>query len=62
MDFKELARRRYSVRSYQSKPVEKEKLIALVETALLAPSAVNFQPWKFIIVTCLLYTSDAADE
>jgi nitroreductase len=51
MDFKELARRRYSVRSYQSKPVEKEKLIALVETALLAPSAVNFQPWKFIIVT-----------
>ena len=50
MDFKELAQRRYSVRSYQSKPVEKEKLIALVESALLAPSAVNFQPWKFIVV------------
>jgi nitroreductase len=51
MDFKELAQRRYSVRSYQSKPVEKEKLTALVESALLAPSAVNFQPWKFVIVT-----------
>jgi len=51
MDFKELAQRRYSVRSYQSKPVEKEKLIALVESALLAPSAVNFQPWKLVIVT-----------
>ncbi len=51
MEFKELAQRRYSVRSYQSTPVEKEKLIAIVEAALLAPSAVNFQPWKFVIVT-----------
>jgi nitroreductase len=50
MNFKELAQRRYSVRSYQSTPVEKEKLIQVVEAALLAPSAVNFQPWKFVIV------------
>jgi nitroreductase len=51
MDFKELAHRRYSVRSYQSTPVEKEKLVQIVEAALLAPSAVNFQPWKFVVVT-----------
>lgn len=51
MDFKELAQRRYSVRSYQSTPVEKEKLVAVVEAALIAPSAVNFQPWKFVVVT-----------
>ncbi len=50
MNFKELAQRRHSVRSYQSTPVEKEKLIQVVEAALLAPSAVNFQPWKFVIV------------
>lgn len=50
MNFKELAQRRYSVRSYQSTPVEKEKLIQVVEAALLAPSAVNFQPWKFVVV------------
>jgi nitroreductase len=51
MNFKELAQRRYSVRSFQSKPVETEKLTAVLEAALLAPSAVNFQPWKFIMVT-----------
>ena len=51
MNFKELAQRRYSVRSYQPKQIEKEKLIQVVEAALLAPSAVNFQPWKFVIVT-----------
>ncbi len=51
MNFKELAQRRYSVRSYQSTQIEKEKLIQVVEAALLAPSAVNFQPWKFVIVT-----------
>jgi nitroreductase len=51
MDFKELAKRRYSVRNYQTTPVEKEKLIQIVEAGLLAPSAVNFQPWKFVVVT-----------
>jgi nitroreductase len=51
MNFKELAQKRYSVRSYQSTPVEEEKLIRVIEAALLAPSAVNFQPWKFVIVT-----------
>ena len=51
MNFKELAQKRYSVRNYQSTPVEKEKLIQIIEAALLAPSAVNFQPWKFVVVT-----------
>ena len=51
MEFKELAKRRYSVRSYQSTPVAKEKLIDIIQAALLAPSAVNFQPWKFVVVT-----------
>jgi nitroreductase len=51
MDFKELAQNRYSVRSFQSTPVEQEKLIEVVKAAILAPSAVNFQPWKFVIVT-----------
>lgn len=51
MDFKDLAQKRYSVRSYQSTPVEKKILIDVIEAALLAPSAVNFQPWKFVVVT-----------
>lgn len=51
MNFSKLARKRYSVRNYLSTPVEKEKIIHVVEAALLAPSAVNFQPWKFVAVT-----------
>jgi nitroreductase len=51
MDFKDLAQRRYSVRSYQSTPVDRELLLKVLGAALLAPSAVNFQPWKFVVVT-----------
>src|SRR5665647_173811 len=51
MDFKDLAQRRYSVRSYQSTPVDRELLLKVIGAALLAPSAVNFQPWKFVVVT-----------
>jgi nitroreductase len=41
---------RYSVRSYERKPVEKEKLLTVLEAARLAPSAKNFQEWRFIAV------------
>ena len=50
MKFIELCKERYSVREYQNKPVEKEKLNLVLEAARLAPSAVNFQPWLFLIV------------
>jgi len=46
-----LAKSRYSVRSYESRAVEKEKLLQVLEAARLAPSAVNFQPWHFIVIT-----------
>lgn len=42
--------RRYSVRVYQDKPVEKEKLDAVLEAARLAPSARNMQEWRFVVV------------
>ena len=32
-------------------PVEKEKILQVIEAARIAPSAVNFQPWHFIVVT-----------
>lgn len=41
---------RYSVRSYQSRPIEKEKLLTVLEAARLAPSAKNFQECRFIVV------------
>ena len=50
MDFLELARQRYSVRSYKPDPVEQEKLKRVLEAARLAPTAVNFQPFQLIVV------------
>lgn len=38
------------MRKYSDKPVEKEKIEALIEAVRLAPSACNSQPWKLIIV------------
>lgn len=50
MEFKELINKRFSVRKYKSIAVEKNKLIEVIEAGRLAPSAVNFQPWHFIVV------------
>jgi nitroreductase len=47
---KDAIRERCSVRSYLDKPVEDEKLSAILEAARLAPSANNRQNWKFIVV------------
>ncbi len=41
---------RYSVRAYQKRPVEKEKLSAVLTAARLAPSARNSQEWRFVVV------------
>lgn len=50
MDFLELVKKRKSVRKYKNKSISREKLMKCVESARLAPSACNSQPWKFIIV------------
>ncbi len=50
MTFNELINIRQSNRAYSNKEVEKEKVVACVEAARVAPSACNSQPWKFIIV------------
>ncbi len=50
MDFQEIIQQRQSVRKYQDKPVENEKIEKLIEAVHLAPSACNSQPWKLVIV------------
>ncbi len=50
MTFAELINKRQSVRKYQNKPVEKEKLQQIIEAVHVSPSACNSQPWKLIIV------------
>lgn len=51
MDVFEAAQERRSIRSYQDKPVPREKLEKILEAGRLAPSARNSEPWHFIAVT-----------
>ena len=50
MDFLELVKSRYSVRSYEPRPVEQDKLDRVLEAARMAPSGSNQQPWRFVVV------------
>ena len=50
-DFLKLAQERYSVRKYQSRPVEQEKIDSILAAASLAPTACNNQPQKIYVVT-----------
>lgn len=50
MDFLELAKKRYSVRQFSDRKVEKEKLNLILEAARLAPTACNFQPQRLLVI------------
>ena len=50
MDVYEAIRRRYSVRSYQKKDVEQDKLQRILEAGRLAPTARNRQELKLVVV------------
>ena len=41
---------RQSVRAYEDRPVEPEKLQRILEATRLAPSAKNLQEWRFVVV------------
>ena len=41
---------RRSVRQFDAKPVEREKIEKLLRAAMQAPSANNQQPWEFVVV------------
>lgn len=42
---------RVSVRQFTDKPVSKDTLDLLVKAGMAAPSAVNAQPWAFVVIT-----------
>ncbi len=50
MDFLDIAKKRYSVRTYDNRPVEKEKLDKILASAHVAPTAANLQPVKLLVV------------
>ena len=51
MTFLELAEKRYSCRKFSDREVEEEKIEALLKAAQLAPTAVNFQPQRILVIT-----------
>jgi nitroreductase len=50
MNVMDAIKARKSVRAFLAKPIEDEKLNAVLQAARLAPSAANLQEWRFIIV------------
>lgn len=49
--FMSLIQKRRSIRQFQDKPIEPEKIDRLAEAALRAPSSRGFNPWEFVFVT-----------
>lgn len=50
MDFKKLAAERFSCRKMTDRPVNEQAIEQIIETALLAPTAVNRQPFKIFLM------------
>jgi len=51
MTIQEVIYARRSIRQYEDKPVEKDKIELLLRAAMAAPSAMNSTPWEFVVVT-----------
>ncbi len=50
MDVKEAIAKRRSIRRFKPDPVSDELIVQLLESARLAPSGSNTQPWRFIVI------------
>ncbi len=50
MNFAQLCQERYSVRKYDSRPIEAEKLEMILNAGRVAPTAKNFQPQRILVV------------
>ena len=50
MEFLELAKNRYSERSFASKSLEEEILYKILEAGRIAPTACNYQPQRFYVL------------
>lgn len=47
----EFLKTRRSIRKFQDRPVEKEKVDGIIKSVLLAPSSRSRRPWEFVVVT-----------
>jgi nitroreductase len=62
MEFYEVVNRRRSVREFQSKPVEADKLQRILEAGLKAPSHNHLREWEFILVRDLEQRKKIVDQ
>jgi nitroreductase len=51
MDIIEAIYKRKSIRGFKSDPISKDILAKILDAACRAPSAMNTQPWEFIVLT-----------
>lgn len=51
MDTLTAIRTRRSVRKFENRPIEREKLETIVDAGRLAASGAGLQPWEFVVVT-----------
>jgi 5,6-dimethylbenzimidazole synthase len=51
LDFYEAVDKRHSVREFQAKPVEKEKILRVLAAGLKAPSHNHLREWEFILIS-----------
>ncbi|MGX8013512.1 nitroreductase family protein [Mesorhizobium sp. ORM8.1] len=62
MGMMEALRTRRAVRSYTDEPIDNYLIRELVEAATLAPSAMNLQPWAFVVVNGSARLQGLSDE
>ena len=46
-----MIKKRRSLLKFTDQPVEQDKIILLLEAAMAAPTAMNGQPWEFVVIT-----------
>jgi nitroreductase len=62
MELYDAIRLRRSVRAFEDRPVPREALDRMFEAARQAPSAKNFMPWRFVVVTDPAHRAAIADS
>ena len=50
MNFDDVIKARKTIRKYKNKEVSEQAIHSILESALLAPSAKNRQPWRFYVL------------
>jgi nitroreductase len=50
MDFMDISKMRITVRRYDPRPVEKDKIDCILEAGRWAPTAVDYQPQRILVM------------